>query len=68
MKFKILAFTLFSTLITISSSNTYASTINSSNNNLEIKIDSNNKNYHSAQITFEIDNNIKSSNPSIRLQ
>lgn len=64
MKRKILAFTIIATLFTTSTSTIYASTINSSNNNLEINISSSDKKYHSAQITFEVDSNIKNFEPN----
>ena len=64
MKRKILAFTIIATLFTTSASTIYATTINSSNNNLELNISSDDKNYHSAQITFEVDSSVKNFEPN----
>ena len=57
MKKKFLAFTLGIIMFSISMKNVYANLINNSKNNLELNIQED-KNYHSAQITFEVDKNV----------
>ena len=63
MKNKFLAVTLCTALFTTQVTNIFASTINQSNDNLQINIEEN-KNYHSAQISFEVENTIKNLNPT----